>query len=180
MPEPRYLLVGQVLRPHGVRGEVKVRILTDYPERLRLHTHLYLGPTAAEGAVQRYTVEAIRIQQDTLRLKLDGCDDRNAADALRGLFVQIPLEAAVPLEEGEYYYFQLIGVQVETEDGQILGEIVDVIETGANDVFVVRDKWGGEEVLLPDIPDVILALDIAAQRMTVRPLPGMLPERDKE
>ena len=90
------------------------------------------------------------------------------------MLVQIPIENAVPLEEGEYYLYQLIGVQVETEDGEGLGQVVDVIETGANDVYVVRGPRG--EVLLPAIGDVVLDLDLESKRMVVHLLAGLVPE----
>jgi 16S rRNA processing protein RimM len=173
-PEPRYLLVGRVSRPHGVRGELRVEIVTDYPERLSEHTYFYLAPPGSPAVVRRFLVEKVRIREDVALLKLVGCDDRNAADGLRGLLVQIPIEDAVPLEEGEYYLYQLIGVHVETEDGEGLGQVVDVIETGANDVYVVRGPRG--EVLLPAIEDVVLGLDLESKRMMVRLLAGLLPE----
>jgi 16S rRNA processing protein RimM len=88
------------------------------------------------------------------------------------MLVQIPVEEAVPLEKGEYYFFQLVGVRVETEGGEWLGQIVDVIETGANDVYVVHGPRG--EVLLPAIDDVILDLDLESKQMVVHLIPGLL------
>jgi len=172
MPEPRYLSVGRVLRPHGVRGELRVEILTAYPERLAQQAHLYLARPDSPEAVRRYLVEGLRFHREILLLKLDGCDDRNAADRLRGMLVQVPVEEAVPLEEGEYYLFQLVGVRVETESGEWLGQVTEVIETGANDVYVVRGPRG--ELLLPALDDVVLELDLEARRMVVHLLPGIL------
>ncbi len=173
-PEPRFLAVGQVSRPHGVRGELRVQILTDYPERLGQHVYLYLASPDSPEAVRRYPVEKLRHHKEMLLLKLGGCDDRNAAEELRGQLVQIPLEEAVPLEEGEYYHFQLIGVRVETESGKVLGQVVEMLETGANDVYIVRGPRG--EVLLPAVDDVVLELDLRAKRMVVRLPPGLLTE----
>jgi 16S rRNA processing protein RimM len=174
MPEPRYLAIGRVLRPHGVRGELRVEIVTSYPERLGQHAYFCLARPDLPEAVQRYPVEKLRWHRGALLLKLGGCDDRNAAEELRGMLVQIPIEEAVPLEEGEYYYFQLIGVGVETEGGELLGRVVEVLETGANDVYVVRGPHG--EVLLPAVDDVVLDLDLESRRMVVRLLPGILVE----
>ncbi len=173
-PEPRYLVVGRVLKPHGVRGEVRVEIVTGYPERLGQHAAFYLAHPHSPEAVRRYPVEQLRLHQDVALLKLEGCDDRNAADGLRGMLVQIPIEDAVPLEEGEYYLYQVVGVQVETEDGEPLGQVVQVLDTGANDVYVVRGPRG--EVLLPAIKDVVLELDLDAQCLVVRLMPGMLED----
>ena len=171
-PEPRYLAVGQVSRPHGVRGELRVQILTDYPARLAQHAYLYLASPDSPETMRRYTVEKLRWHRGVLLLKLDGCDDRNRAEELRGQLVQIPLEEAVPLEEDEYYHFQLIGVRVETEGGEHLGQVIQVLETGANDVYVVRGPRG--ELLLPAVDDVVLELDLELKRMVVHLLPGML------
>ena len=90
--------------------------------------------------------------------------------------VQVPREEAIPLEEGEYYYFQLVGLTVETESGERLGRLAEVLETGANDVYVVRGPRG--EVLLPAVEDVIRQVDLESRRVVVRLLPGMLPEGD--
>ena len=172
IPEPRYLAVGRILRPHGIRGELRVGILTNYPERLGQYAYFYLASPDLPEIARRYPVEKLRRHKKVLLLKLGGCDDRNAAEELRGQLVQIPIEEAVPLEEGEYYYFQLIGVRVEAESGESLGQVVDVLETGANDVYVVRGPQG--EVLLPAVKDVVLKLDLEAKQMVVNLLPGML------
>lgn len=172
VPEPRYLVLGRVQRPHGVRGEVRVEILTGYPERLEQHAALYLAHPNSPEAVQRYPVERLRLHQNVMLLKLGGCDDRNAADGLRGMLVQIPLEEAVPLEEGEYYLYQLVGIEVETAEGERLGRVVEVLDTGANDVYVVQGPRG--EVLLPAIKDVVLELDLESRRMVVHLMPGLL------
>lgn len=171
-PEPRYLAVGRVLRPHGVRGELRIEVLTDHPERLQQHAHFYLASPNSPETVRRYPVEKLRRSRKVLLLKLGGCDDRNAAEELRGQLVQILFEEAAPLEEGEYYHFQLIGVKVETESGEALGRIVEVLETKANDVYVVHGPRG--EMLLPAVEDVVLELDLELKRMVVRLLPGML------
>ncbi|MCS7179492.1 MAG: ribosome maturation factor RimM [Anaerolineae bacterium] len=165
------MTVGRILRPHGVRGEVRMEILTGYPERLSLHRVFYLGPQA-----QPYPVESIRFHQGAALIKLAGCDNRNAAETLRGLLVQIPLEDAVPLEEGEYYYFQVVGLEVFTEAGECLGRVMEVIETGANDVYVVQGPRG--EVLIPAVEDVVRELDLTARRMVIFPMPGLLEDEN--
>lgn len=168
-PEPpRYLAIGRVQRPHGIRGELRVEILTDYPERVAAMDHLYLGPDH-----QRYSVKGVRLHKNVLLLTLEGCADRDAAEALRGLLVEIAYEDAVPLEEGEYYHFQLPGIRVETEAGEFLGEIAEVFTVpGGNDVYVVHGPRG--ELLIPAIHDVVVDLDLPNQRLVIRPLPGLL------
>jgi 16S rRNA processing protein RimM len=173
-PEPSYVVVGQVRRPHGIRGEVRVEILTDYPERLVQRDYLYLTPPHSPDDVQRYPLEALRPHKGILLIKLRGVEDRDTAERLRGMLVQVPIEEAVPLEEGEYYYFQLIGVDVETDEGEWLGRVADVIEGGAHDVYIIRGPRG--EILLPAVEDVILELDLESQKMVVHLLPGMVEE----
>ncbi len=169
-PEPRYLAVGQILRPHGVRGELRAEIYTDDPEHLSHISTVYLG-----RARQPYTLTRVRMHQDIMLLTFKECQDRNAAELLRGLLVEIAIKDAVPLESEEYYHFQLVGMQVETDEGETLGEIVEVFEApGANDVLIVHGPRG--EVLLPVIQDVILDLDFEAQQVLVHILPGLLAE----
>lgn len=172
LPEPRYLAVGRVLRPHGVRGELRVEVLTGYPERLQEHRRFYLASPNAPGVGRHYPVERLRLRGDVMLLKLGGCDDRNAAEGMRGLLVQVPVGEAVPLEEGEYYHFQLVGLRVETEQGELLGRVVEILETKANDVYVVHGPRG--ELLLPALEDVILELDPTAGRIVVHLLPGLV------
>jgi len=164
--EPCFLAVGRILRPHGVRGELRVAILTDYPERLPLHDTLYLG-----NDHHPYPVEGIRFHQEIALVKLAGCDDRNAAENLRGQLVQIPADDAVPLEEGEYYHFQLLGVSVTSDQGEELGRVAEVLDTGANDVYIIHGPHG--TLLLPAIAGVILELDLEARTMVVAIPPGL-------
>ncbi len=156
-------------------GEVRVEILTAYPERLDLHPYLFLARAGSPEPQQLRKVERLRQGKRVLLLKLEGCNDREAADQLRDLLVQIPIEDAVPLENGEYYLHQLIGVVVETDEGEELGEVVDVLETGANDVYVVRGPSG--ELLVPAIGDVVQELDLEARRLVIRLLPGLRAEK---
>ena len=171
-PEPRYLVVGRILRPHGVRGELRVALITSYPEWLQQHRFFYLASSNSPEVVRCFPVERLRLRGEAILLKLGGCDDRNTADGLRGMLVQIPTQEAVPLEEGEYYDYQIIGLRVETDTGESLGRVVEVLETGANDVYIVRGPLG--EVLLPAVDDVVLDLDPRAGRIVVHLLPGLL------
>jgi 16S rRNA processing protein RimM len=119
-------------------------------------------------------VQRARLHQGVIILKLEGCDTRNQAEALRNQWLQVRLEEALTLDEGEFFYYQLIGLQVETVDGEVLGELHEILQTGANDVFVVRGPGG--ELLLPDIPDVILEIDPEAGRIVVQIPAGLRDE----
>jgi 16S rRNA processing protein RimM len=171
---PKYLLLGEVLRPHGVRGELRVRLLTDYPERIGQMAQVFLGTGPNDDAPQTYDVEHMRMNTPYGLLKLKGIDDRDDADTLRSLFVMVDLEHAVPLEEGEFYLYQLIGITVKQQDGVTLGQITDVLETGANDVYVVDSPQYGE-VLIPVTDETIINTDVASGEMIVRLPDGLLP-----
>ncbi|MFQ3565534.1 MAG: ribosome maturation factor RimM [Aggregatilineales bacterium] len=171
---PPYLLLGQILRPHGVHGELRIRILTDYPERIAELARVYIGDDPESTSVAAYEVDAMRIHQEYGLLKLKAFDDRSQAERLRGQFVMVDLDSAVPREEGEFFLYELLGLEVQTEDGEKLGLIVDVIETGANDVYVIEsDRYG--ELLIPALEETILSIDFEADVMIVRLLEGLLP-----
>jgi 16S rRNA processing protein RimM len=173
---PRFLLLGEILRPHGVRGEVRMRLLTDYPERISQLEHVYIGssPDAAEPVL--YVVQHMRMHQNYGLLKLKTIDDRNAAERLRALMVMVTLEDAVPLEADEIYLYQLINLTVQTEAGEILGVITDVLETGANDVYIIDSPTYGE-VLIPVTAETIIETDIEAGIVIVQLPEGLLPQQ---
>ncbi len=171
---PKYLLLGEILRPHGVRGEARMRILTNHPERIPELETVYLGDDTDDENAKPYRVEHMRMHQDYGLLKLAGMNDRDDVDRLRGLFVMIDLEHAVPLEEGEFYLYELIGLTVKLADDTTLGTLTDVLETGANDVYVVDSPTYGE-VLIPVTDETILRTDIGEGVVVVNPPDGLLP-----
>jgi 16S rRNA processing protein RimM len=160
--------VAQVLAPHGIRGEVKCRVITDFPKQRfrRGNTVLIDG--------ESHVIERARLQGESVLLKLKDIADRTAAETLRNRDVQIRPEDAVALPKGQFYWHQVIGLRVEdATTRELLGEVTDIIETGANDVYVVKSQRG--EILVPAIKDVVKEIDPSAGRMLIEPLPGMLP-----
>ena len=151
-----------------------MRVLTAYPERLSDKKTLYLADSPDSEDVVEYGLQSVRMHQGYALIKLKGVESRDEADKFRELFVMVSMEDAIPLEEGELYLYQFIGLKVQTEDGHLLGEIVDIIETGANDVYVVDSADYGE-VLIPDTEEVILEIDIDAGMVVVRLPEGLLP-----
>ncbi len=162
------MVIGQVTKPHGVRGEVRVLALTDLPERFTWLDIVYVG----ERDPVAVAVEAARLHKGGALLKLAGYDTREEAQALRGQLLQVPEEEAIPLAEGEYFLYQLLGLAVEAMDGSALGTLAEVIETGANNVFVVHGAQG--EILIPDTQEVVAEIDFDQRRMKVHLLPGLL------
>lgn len=171
--EPRFLAVGRISRPHGVRGEVRVELMTDTPERFEWLDAVYVGETNP----RRVAVDSVRFHQGIVLLRLAGYPTRTEAEQLRGELLQVPEAEAVPLEEGEYFLFQLEGLDVYTVGGTFIGRLAEVMETGANNVFVVDGPSG--QHLLPDIPDVIKEIDIEGGRIAIQPLPGLINGLDE-
>jgi 16S rRNA processing protein RimM len=170
---PPFLLLGKVLRPHGIRGELRVQLMTDYPERITKLSKIALGDSPETTKAKYYTVEFMRLHQDYGLLKLVGVNDRNAAELFRELFVMVKTKDAVPLADDEVYLYQLIGMTIKTEDGETLGKLTDVLETGANDVYIIKSDVHGE-ILIPVIPSVVLKTDTDTNTITVRLPEGLL------
>ena len=166
--ETEFIVIGQITKPHGVRGEVRVKPHTDEPARFNWLEQVYVG----ESSQRLMAVEKARVHQGMILLKLTAVNDRTAAEALRGEWLMVPEAEALPLAEGEYYLFQLVGLAVFTAEGDALGMLTRVIETGANNVFEVQGEQG--ELLLPDIADVVQEIDFENGRMTVTLLPGLI------
>jgi 16S rRNA processing protein RimM len=168
--EPEFLAVGKLHRPHGVRGEVLMSVWTDFPERLAAGALVYLGEK-----YQPIQIQNTRWHRQQLLVTFDGITDRDQAGTLRNQHVFVKRDQVPPLEADEYYLHQLIGMRVIDEADVLLGTLVEVLETGANDVYIVRPEIG-KEILVPAIETVILDLDLVARQVRVRLLPGLLPE----
>lgn len=161
-----HLVIGRVVAPRGVRGELRVEIETDSPERFYGLREVFLGEELTPFEVRR-----ARLHEGQALLQLKGIDDRNAAEQWRGALVYVPLTDAIPLEENEYYYYQIEGLQVVTVEGEVLGKVTEILATGANDVYVVQGEQG--EILLPAIEDVIVEVNLEQGIMRVNLLEGL-------
>ncbi len=166
--EPQFLVIGEILKPWGFRGEVKVKLLTDFPQRLTQLKLVYLGKDTR--AVQ---LERARVHSGAALFKFAGYDSPEAAAKLRGEFVQIAVKDAAPLKPGQYFHHQVLGLEAVTTDGEPLGRVQEILETGANDVYVVQ-RADGSEILLPAIQDVIQEINPDQGRMVVRLMEGLV------
>ncbi len=155
------LLLGRVLAPFGIQGWVKVHSETRPIDAIGRYRTWQLE--LQEGWAE-YGVRAVKFQGKGLVAKLAGVDDRTRAEALSGAGIAIDPSALPAPDEGEYYWRELVGMQVVTREGVELGEVDHLLETGANDVLVLK---GERERLLPFIPQVVLEVDRAARRMIV-------------
>lgn len=162
--QPDRLAIGVIVAPHGTRGEIRMQLWTQFPEHLNEITAVYLGEEQKPRHLRR-----VNLAKGAATLSLQGIANREAAETLRGKVVRIDREQAAPLEDGEFYQFELLGLQVETEDGKPVGTLVEIIETGANDVYVVRDE-DGKDTLFPALKDVVPVINLETRTMIVRPL----------
>jgi len=162
-----YLAVGRIIGAHGVRGEIKVRQLTDFSERFAVGALLFV-----EGEPFQREIVSSRPHKGVMLIKLSGMGDRNAVEILRGKYLFVAREEAMPLEEDEYYEDELVGLVVETTEGDLLGELVEIMWTGANEVYIVQGPRG--EVLIPAIAEVVQEVDLETGVMRVRLLPGLV------
>ncbi len=165
------VLLARIAGPRGVRGEVKIRPYTHDPLEMESYGKVLVG-TEEQGFLD-FTIEKVRqVGAGRFALKFRGVDDRNQAERLMGLDIAVPRSSLPPPPEGEYYWHDLIGMTVVTESGVRVGSISSIIETGANDVYVVSGQ--GKEALIPAVEEVVLSIDVEAGIMVIKPLPGLL------
>lgn len=161
---PERLTIGRVVSPHGIRGEFRMYIYTHFPERIPDLTSVYLGDEEQPRQIRR-----VRLQGNLAIMRVEGVNSREEAEELRQEVVRIDFEDATPLEDDEHYHFQILGLQAYDESGELLGTVVEIIETGANDVYVIRNDEG-KDTLIPALKEVVPEIDMESGRMTIRPL----------
>jgi len=160
-----FVAVGRIAAPWGVKGEVEVEVLTDFPERFAPGGELFIGG-------QALTVEGRKWHRGRAILKLNTIDSVEHSQGLRGRLLEIPQSQLHPLPPDEYYQFQLLGIEVWTAEGEFLGRISQILPTGSNDVYVVPVTGG--EVLIPAIEDVVKSVDLEAGRLTIEVVKGLI------
>jgi 16S rRNA processing protein RimM len=170
--EPVFLAVGKLRRPHGVHGEIIMDVLTDFPERLKPGKKMLAGDQH-----QPVQIRSVRGHDQALLIAFTGIDTPEQAGEFRNQILYATVADQPPLEDGEYYHHELIGLSVYDEQGNLLGELAEIMETGANDVYVVRPE-AGQEILLPAIDEVILEINLEKKTMSVHLLPGLIASPD--
>ncbi len=167
--------VGEIVGVFGVHGELKIRPLTDYAERFALGGAIYLGERH-----ERRVITSSRAQGTQFIIGIEGCVTANDAERVRGQSLFIPTAELATLNSDQFYQHDIIGLRVERMDGKELGVITDIIPSGANDLYVVRDEVSGQERLLPAVKAFIRDVDLAAGVMRVDPIPGLFDEESEE
>jgi 16S rRNA processing protein RimM len=174
---PERVVLGQIAGAHGVRGQVRVAVLGDDPENLASAPWVDLSfdgkAPLADRAARRYEVTfAGPGRQGEIRIGLAGVADRDAAAALRGAYVLGDAGLLAPLEEGEHYWYELVGCRVEDESGRALGTLREIWETGGHDVLVVEGE--GRRHLIPAAEPFLQSVDAAERRIVIATVPGLL------
>ncbi|MBI3176340.1 MAG: 16S rRNA processing protein RimM [Chloroflexi bacterium] len=165
--EPEYLVIGFLRRPFGVSGEILMDLHTDFPERFRTGRKIYVGDEH-----KPMTLASVRPHGENMLVRLRGVNTPEMAGQYRNTWIFIKTKDAPPLPEGQYYQYQLLGLKVVDEEDHPLGTLTEILETGANDVYVVKDE-AGKETLLPAIPSVILDVQPEAGVIRVHLLEGL-------
>lgn len=166
----QFLRVGVISSTHGVRGEVKVFPTTDDPARFKKLKTVILDTKKEQKTLE---ITGVKFFKNQVILKFKGIDNINDVEKYKGMDLLISREDAVPLEENENFIIDLIDMTVITDTGETLGTLVDVLQTGANDVYIVKTA-ANKEVLLPAIKDCILDVNVEEKRMLVHILEGLL------
>ena len=169
-PDPAdFVAIGKVQKPRGIEGEVSFYPLTDFPERFDALTKVVVEKP--DGSRSTLGVEGVRSYGKRMAIKFRGIRTPEAVDRYRGSLLLIPRDQVHPLPEDTFYVFQVVGLRVETEDGEVLGQVKDVLSLPANDVYVVDRE--GKEVLLPAVRDV-MQVDLEGGRVVVRGVEDLL------
>lgn len=155
--------------PFGIGGEVKVTVLTDFPERFDRGRSVRIKP--AKGPERVAKVQRSRAHKGGLVVKLEGTDTRDAAEGLREANIVISRAELARLDQGSYYIFDIVGLNVVSEDGRECGEVTEVLQGGANDVYVTSTG-----LCIPALKHVVTKVDLAGRKLIIKPVPGLLPD----
>ncbi|MEK3786484.1 ribosome maturation factor RimM [Paenibacillus sp. FSL K6-1230] len=166
------LNVGKIVNTHGIRGELKILSSTDFPEdRFAKGSELLI--VSEQGAPIPVTVETSRFQKNMVIVKFKEYGNINDVEKYKGSMLKITADRQGELGQDEFYFHQIVGCEVFTEEGELLGTIKEILTPGANDVWVVKQK-NGKDLLLPYIEEVVLQVDVSEKRVTVRLMEGLL------
>lgn len=166
----KYFEIGQIVNTNGLKGIVKVKPFTDDIKEFETFENIYIQK---KDELIEFKIESVRFAKNMVFLKLQGIDDINAAEKLRNLYIKISRDALPKLPENSYYIVDLLQCEVITIEGETLGKMDDVFNTGSNDVYVVKNE-DGKQILLPAIKEVIKNVDIPNKKITVKLMEGLI------
>ncbi|HCA79144.1 MAG TPA: 16S rRNA processing protein RimM [Bacteroidetes bacterium] len=164
------IAVGKISKSIGLKGEVRVTLLTDSPGRFRTLKSVWIG--SEEGTAMRFKIQSVRVSPAAVVMQVEKVQTRTAADALRGQFVFVADKDQVKPKKGSYFIHEIVGMMVVDEAGAEIGTVEEVMQLPAHDVWVVTS--GEMEFLIPAIKEVIRSVDIGRKTVVIRPMEGML------
>lgn len=165
-----YFEIGQIVNTFGIKGMVKVNPFTENIEQFEELQKIYIKN---KDGKKEYKIQEVKYHKQMILIKFEGIEKPEDADLLRGSYLLINRKDAKPLEEGTYYIVDLLGLEVYTDEGVLLGKVDDIFNTGSNDVYVVKDELG-KQVLLPGIDDVIKQVDLENKKIIVHIIHGLM------
>jgi 16S rRNA processing protein RimM len=166
--EPVFVVIGKFRRPHGIRGEIVMTVLTDFPDLIVPGQRVYAGER-----YHPYGIHGVRQHGADLLITLEGLPDRTAVEIFRNVMVYMKAEDMPDLPEGDFFLHQIVGMEVITDQDQYLGRVKEILITGANDVYLIETAEGNE-ILIPAIDQVILEINQEEGKVLVHVLPGLL------
>ncbi len=166
----KYLEIGQIVNTFGIKGMVKVKPFTDDIEQFEKLKKIYVK---TKNSKKEYEIEQVKYHKNLILIKFVGIDKIEEAEILKGNYLIRDRENEEPLEEGTYYIVDLLGLEVFEEDGNLLGNVEDIYNTGSNDIYVVKNELG-KQILLPAIADVIKKIDLENKKITVHLIKGLI------
>ena len=166
----KYFEVGQIVNTFGVKGMLKVKPFTDDANRVEELKKVYI---CKKEKLEEVEIEEVKYHKDMVLLKVKGIEDMNEAEKVKGLYLKIDRKNAKKLPKDTYFIADLLGLEVYSDTGELLGKVDDIFRTGANDVYVIKDEKG-KQLLLPGIPDVIKEIDLEKEKIIVHLLKGLI------
>ncbi len=168
--DPEFITIGQILAPWGRKGELKVKVVTDFPQRFTPSSKIYINR-------QPMTINSTEWHKGKAIIKLNTINSIEDAQRLQGQPIEIHHSQVYPLPEGQYYHFQLTGLEVWTTQGELLGTVTEILTADSNDNYVVHGAKG--EILIPAIEDVIKSIDLNKGCIVIEPIEGLLSLNQK-
>lgn len=166
----KYFEVGQIVNTFGVKGFLKVKPFTDDVKRFEELKTVYI---CIKDNLKKIEIEEVKYHKNMVLLKVRGIDDLNEAEKFKGCYLKIDRKHAKKLPKDTYFIADLLGLEVYSDEGELLGKVDDIFPTGANDVYVIKDE-NGKQLLLPGIPDVIKEIDLEKEKIIVHLLKGLV------
>ncbi|MEN2766471.1 ribosome maturation factor RimM [Ornithinibacillus xuwenensis] len=169
--EEKLYTVGKIINTHGIRGDVKVLRISDFEERFEIGNTLYL--VTDNTVVRELTIDGHRVHKGFDLLHFKNLNNINDVEHFKESHLKIPESKLTELDENEFYYHEVIGSEVFTNDGKLLGVIKEILAPGANDVWVIKQPKG-KDILIPYIEEVVLEVDVDEKRIVIEPMEGLL------